>query len=101
MEKTIGMRSYNLKDQILMTTSWGSAIEQLWMYTEDGRSVIIQWCHGIVVAVKKQNTVHTEWSDNFLREGNSNVTEETRMKSKYNKHTEGGWQNGSKLRIDS
>jgi hypothetical protein len=52
--------------------------------------MVMQLCHGVVVAVKKQNRVHIEWSDICIREGDLNDSEETLMKSKY-KHIEGGW----------
>jgi hypothetical protein len=69
----------------------GVEIEQLWMFVEEDGTTVAQWCQGIVVGVKTRNKVHIKWNENCLREGDAPVTEEALMKSKYNKHVEGGW----------
>ena len=71
----------------------GARIEQLWIYKEKtGNKKEIKktrvWCQGEVVAVKKGNKVHVKWDKKYLREGDSAVTEETLLVSKWNKHTE-------------
>ena len=52
---------------------------------------MLQWCQGLVVAVKNGNKLHVEWDDSCLRDGDPNITEEKFMVSKWNKHTEGAW----------
>jgi hypothetical protein len=70
----------------------GVEMEQLWDYMEPDRSKVLQWCQGIIVGVKTRNRVHIQWNKNCLRdEGGLLTTEEVLMKSKYNKHVEGGW----------
>jgi hypothetical protein len=69
----------------------GVEMEQLWEYTEPDGSKVLQWCQGIIVGVKTRNRVHIQWNENCLREGGLPITEEVFMKSKYNKHVEGGW----------
>ena len=49
------------------------------------------WCQGTVVGVKKNNKVHIKWDGSTLREREIAITEETLLKSKYNKHVQGGW----------
>lgn len=51
----------------------------------------LQFCNESVGA-KKHRRVQIELSDNCLSKGESNVTKETLMKSKYNVYIEGGWQ---------
>jgi len=52
---------------------------------------VAQWCQGFVVAVKTRNRVHIQWNADCLREGGIPISEEVLMKSKYNRHVEGGW----------
>ena len=74
----------------------GARIEQLWIYKEKtGKEKEIRetrvWCQGEVVAVRKGNKVHVKWDKKYLREGDSEVTEEKFLVSKWNKHTEESW----------
>ena len=41
--------------------------------------------------MKIRNRVHIQWNADYLREGDIPISEEVSMKSKYNKHVEGGW----------
>ncbi len=50
----------------------------------------MMWCQGTVMAVKKNSKVHIKWDISTLREGDKAITEETLLKSKYNKHVLGG-----------
>ena len=68
----------------------GTEIEQLWMMTEEDGRTFLQWCQGLVVAVKTNNRVHIQWNESCLREGDLTITEEMLLKSKYNKHVEQG-----------
>ena len=61
----------------------------LYSYEEPDGSTIKIWCQGEVVAVRTKNRVHIEWDASTLREGEP-ITEETLLKSKYNKHVIGG-----------
>jgi hypothetical protein len=69
----------------------GVEMEQLWEYTEPNGSKVLQWCQGIIVGVITCNRVHIQWNENCLLEGGLPITEEIFMKSKFNKHVEGGW----------
>ena len=66
-------------------------IEMLFSYDEPDRTTRNMWCQGIVVAVKQNNKVHIQWDGSTLREGDIAITEETLLKSKYNKHVMGAW----------
>ena len=66
-------------------------IEILYEFTEPCGKVINQWCQGVVVAIKRNNKIHISWRESTLREGDVQITEETLMKSKWNKHVPGGW----------
>ena len=64
-------------------------LEQLWVFTEpDGTEKFIL-CKGVVVVVKKRSIVHMEWDKDNLCDGDISITQETSLKSKYNKHVEG------------
>ena len=41
--------------------------------------------------MKTRNSVHIQLNADCLREGDIPISEEVLMKSKYNKHVEGGW----------
>ena len=69
----------------------GVEMEQLWEYTEPDGSKVLQWCQGIIVGIRTRNRVHIQWNQNCLCEGGLPITEEVFMKSKFNKHVEGGW----------
>ena len=69
----------------------GAEIEILYAYVEPDGSTKNMWCQGIVVAVRNGNRIHIEWDASTLRDGDLPVTEETLLKSKYNKHVVGGW----------
>lgn len=69
----------------------GTEIEQLWTMTEEDGKKFLQWCQGLVIAVKTNNRVHIQWNESCLREGDRTITEEKLLKSKYNKHVEQGW----------
>ena len=43
------------------------------------------------MGVKTMNKVHIQWNENCVREWDAPVTDEALIKSKYNKHLEGGW----------
>ena len=66
-------------------------MEILFSYDEPDGTKSNMWCRGTVVAVKKNNKVHIKWHDSTLREGDIAITDETLLKSKYNKHVLGGW----------
>ena len=66
-------------------------IEMLFSYDEPDGTSSNMWCQGMVVGVKKDNKVHIKWDGSTLREGDIAITEETLLKSKYNKHVLGGW----------
>jgi hypothetical protein len=66
-------------------------MEILFSYDEPDGTKSNMWCQGTVVAVKKNNKVHIKWHDSTLREGDIAITEETLLKSKYNKHVLAGW----------
>ena len=67
-------------------------IEQLWEYTEENGEVRVQWCQGLVVAVKEkkngQHKVRIKWNAVYVREGGGDpaVTEEILLKTYCNKH---------------
>ena len=63
----------------------------MYSYDEPDGSTLNMWCQGEVVAVRTKNRVHIEWDASTLREGDEPITEETLLKSKYNKHVIGGW----------
>lgn len=69
----------------------GLEIEQLWTMIEEDGNKFLQWCQGLVVAVKTNNRVHIQWNESCLRVGDLAITEEKLLKSKYNKHVEQGW----------
>ena len=69
----------------------GLEIEQLWIYEEEDGEKVPQWCQGVVVAIKNRSKVHIQWNKNCLRNGDLPITEEALMRSKFNKHVEGGW----------
>jgi hypothetical protein len=69
----------------------GAEIEILYSYEDPDGSTTKMWCQGEVVAVQTKNRVHIEWDGSTLREGDEPITEETLLKSKYNKHVIGGW----------
>ena len=69
----------------------GLEVEQLWIFEEEDGSKVSQWCQGLVVAVKTRGKVHIQWNEDCLRQGDQPITEEVLMKSKFNKHVEGGW----------
>ena len=66
-------------------------MEMLFAYKEPDGSINMMWCQGTVMAVKKNSKVHIKWDISTLREGDKAITEETLLKSKYNKHVLGGW----------
>ena len=65
-------------------------IEQLWGYKEDDGNKVNQWFRGTVVAIKFGGKVHIKLDDTFLRPGDTRITEEKLLKSKWNKHVRGG-----------
>ena len=69
----------------------GQGIEQLWIYEEEDGEKSPQWCQGVVVAIKNRSKMHIQWNKNCSRHGGLPITEEALMRSKYNKHVEGGW----------
>ncbi len=66
-------------------------MERLLSYDEPDGTLSNMWCQGMVVGVKKNNKVPIKWDGSTLREGDIAITEETLLKSKYNKHVLGGW----------
>ncbi len=69
----------------------GAEIEILYCYDEPDGSTTKMWCQGEVVAVRTRNRVHIQWDTSTLRDGDESITEETLLKTKYNKHVIGGW----------
>jgi len=72
-------------------TLLGDRIEILFELTEPDGSIVMQWCQGVVVGIKKGDKVHIEWNKECLRDGELAVTEEKLLKSKWNKHVEKAW----------
>ena len=66
-------------------------IEQLWEYKEGGGIKFNQWYQGTLVAIKSGGKVHIKWDDTCFRPGDPTITEEKLLKSKWNKHVNGGW----------
>lgn len=66
-------------------------MEQLWNYTEEDGTVVPQWCQGLIVGVKKRQVVIVRWDEECLRPGGPPITQETFLKSKYNKQVEKAW----------
>ena len=66
-------------------------MEQLWYYTEEDGTVVPTWCQGVIVGIKKRGKVIIKWDEKFLRQGDNDTTQETFLKSKYNKHVEQAW----------
>ena len=66
-------------------------MEQRWDFKEPSGKVVPMWCKGTIVAVKGNSRVHIRWDDNYVREGETNVTEERLLVSKWNKQVEEGW----------
>ena len=69
----------------------GSEIEILYEFVEPDGSTKKMWCQGVVVTVRTRNRIHIEWDASNLRDGDEPITEETLLKSKYNKHVIRGW----------
>ena len=69
----------------------GAEIEILYSYDKLDGSTTKMWCQGEVVAVRTRNRVHIQWDTSTLRDGDESITEETLLKTKYNKHVIGGW----------
>ena len=69
----------------------GSRIEQCWPYTEQNGTIVKVWCKGLVVAVLKGDKVHVQWDADYLRPGESKISKEKLLLTKWNKHTEKGW----------
>ena len=69
----------------------GMEIKQLWIFKEEDGTTILQWCQGIVVAVKTRDHVHIQWSEDCLQDGNLPISEGVFKKSQCNKHVEGEW----------
>ena len=66
----------------------GSEIEQLWEFTEEVGTKVLQWCQGEFVAVLSNCRVQIEWEERCPREGDPKVTQEKLMISKWNTHVE-------------
>ena len=69
----------------------GSRIEMCWVYTEQNGTKVKVWCKGLVVAVLKSNKVHVQWDTDYLHPGESKISKEKLLKTKWNKHTEKCW----------
>ena len=50
-------------------------IEQLWMFEEEDGTTVLQWCQGIVVAVKTRDQDHIQWSEDYLWDGDLPISE--------------------------
>ena len=70
---------------------FGLEMKQLWMFEKTNGSKVPQWRQGLIVALKSRNREYIKWSANCLDKGDFGITEEVLMKSKFNKHVEGGW----------
>ena len=70
----------------------GTRIEQIWEFVEvDGTSKLI-WCKGTVIAVKNNNKkVRIQWDAEYHRPGDPVISEETLLKTKWNKQTKKAW----------
>jgi hypothetical protein len=85
------MRRCSLLDPDVDENLIGAELEILYSYDEPDGSTQNMWCQGIVVAVRTNSRIHIEWDASTLRDGDIPITEETLLKSKYNKHVVGGW----------
>ena len=66
-------------------------MEQRWDFKEPNGKVVPMWCRGTIVGVKGNSRVHIRWDDDYVREGETNITEERFLVSKWNKQVEEGW----------
>ena len=48
--------------QTVDETLLGDRIEILFELTEPDGSIVMQWCQGVVVGIKKGDKVHIEWN---------------------------------------
>ena len=66
-------------------------------YTEENGEIRVQWCQGLVVAVKERKNgkheLRIKWNAAYAREGGKDpaVTEDTLLKTYRNKHRIKGW----------
>ena len=60
-------------------------IQQLFEYPERDKDDKKVWCQGLVVGVKKDNTVRIKWDKQYLRPGDLEITEETLFTERFNK----------------
>ena len=70
----------------------GKRIEQIWEFLEDDGTSKLIWCKGLVIGVlNKKTKVRIQWDKEYHREGDPEISQETFMVSKWNKHVERGW----------
>jgi hypothetical protein len=61
------------------------------MFKEEDGSKVTPWCQGLVVAIKIRGRMHIQWNEDCLCKGDTSISEEVLMMSKFNKHVERGW----------
>lgn len=66
-------------------------IQQLFEYPEREKADRKVWCKGLVVGVKNNNIVRIKWDKEYLRPGDSEITEEQLLLEKFNKKSLYAW----------
>lgn len=66
-------------------------VEVYFIFIEPDGTQKPEWCQGVVVGVKKKDTVHIKWDEQCLREDEPEVTEQVMQYTKWNKHEPRGW----------
>ena len=74
----------------------------MWEFNELDGNKLNQWCKGKVVAIKKGNKVQIQWEQDILHECYPKISQETLVKSRYNKHVLGkkGVSPGWRMNLD-
>ena len=66
-------------------------VEVYFIFIEPDGTQKPEWCQGVVVGVKKKDTVHIKGDEQYLREDEPEVTEQVMQYTKWNKHEPRGW----------
>ena len=70
----------------------GTRIEQIWEFVEDDDTLKLIWCKGTVVGVKNnKKKVRIQWDKEYHRPGDPEISDETLLKTKWNKQTKKAW----------
>ena len=70
----------------------GARIEQLFKLTKSNFTMVMQWCQGMFVQIKKRDKVHIEWNEECLCVSDPMVTKEKLLRLKWNKHVQKAWE---------